>query len=338
MDRNCNELAAAVQEMYKKRLAVLETLEQSKVEASTLQQAVNNMRNDIAEKAIKIDCLTEELFDVNLSLSTHQNKPLQENAEINSLYSEVDDRRVRLQNILDSMKSSYVQQQTTHNQLAKTVSHLQKAQAFLKSLWLKDVEQIEGDNNSAVRTFANRKTLLKELIDILNSEVQEQLIESGNESKTASIASDMRWSSLIDRKDSLLKKMESKLSNWEVTDHFHSVALDKVQRSICSLRLQVEQLNNQLSHEDTDEDKCESRQSSLEIRQPVGIMKTKKVDSSAKVINFDNPKNLTYTSDVTSSSGTLPKKKSVKISADTHIPEQNTGRPLGRKIYVMKKK
>lgn len=330
LEQNCKELASKMQEMHEKRLALVETLEQSKEQVLTLQQGLNGMRKDIAEKADKIEVLTEELFDVNLSLSTHQNKSLQENTESNSLYAEVDDKRVRLQNILDNMKSNHDPQQATHNQLAKIVSHLQKEQGSLQRLWLKDMEQIEEDNNSAARTFTNRKTLLKELIDILNSEVQEQLIERDQPS------SETRWTSLINHKGSLIKELEGKLSNWDITEHFHAVGLAKVQKSIDSLRLKIEQLqrdykeaNKQLSHKDTDEDKCERPRP--ENPQLVGIIK--KPDSSAKVVSFDNPKIVTDSADVT-----LQNKKSVKISADTYIPEQNVRRPLGRKVYVMKKK
>ena len=106
-----------------------------------------------------------ELAMLKQELETDRNVPQDLNRRGNSMFAEVDERRVELQGQVNSMKDNYIQMKNQYYALKKQVSFLQGKNRMLTDKNENCLKQVECENEILVNALENRVSHLEALCD-----------------------------------------------------------------------------------------------------------------------------------------------------------------------------
>ncbi|XP_030765308.1 protein Spindly-like [Sitophilus oryzae] len=225
-------------------------LEQHKEEISQLKESLEVKRNEVAENTVLIEKLNDDLFCVRKELETYRSKPLDEGSKGNSLFAEVDDRRVYLQKTVNNMKTDYVRIKQEKMQFVKQISHLRKVNADLQSMWRKDLEQIDEDKQMVVDSLNNNLKILQDMIDEQKAELEQK---AGRLNDNLSPEYQF-YQDVIKSKTKEVYDLQEKLSKKSLGEYLLTTSLNKANKKIRQLKLKVMEFEEQrqnLSEEQT---------------------------------------------------------------------------------------
>lgn len=216
-------------------------LEQHKEEISQLKESLEVKRNEVAENTVLIEKLNDDLFCVRKELETYRSKPLDEGSKGNSLFAEVDDRRVYLQKTVNNMKTDYVRIKQEKMQFVKQISHLRKVNADLQSMWRKDLEQIDEDKQMVVDSLNNNLKILQDMIDEQKAELEQK---AGRLNDNLSPEYQF-YQDVIKSKTKEVYDLQEKLSKKSLGEYLLTTSLNKANKKIRQLKLKVMEFEEQ---------------------------------------------------------------------------------------------
>ncbi|XP_050512200.1 protein Spindly-like [Diabrotica virgifera virgifera] len=162
-------------EMLQKKTEAYET------ELEDLKECYACTKSDLQEANITIQFLNDEVCGLKSEIDSIKNQPLNQDSKGNSLFAEVDDRRVYLQDKIDKMKSSYIAKTQENAQLKNAAHQLRLENMRLLEKWKSDVEEKDEDQYGVIVTLKSRIDTLEKLIEKYKKELSEKpLIISSN--------------------------------------------------------------------------------------------------------------------------------------------------------------
>ncbi|XP_076263628.1 uncharacterized protein LOC143198350 [Rhynchophorus ferrugineus] len=229
------ELEEAFEISQIKQIQMEKDIEQYKEELEQFKELYEDKRSEVLEYATLNEKLNEELLYAQKELEINKHKPLEENSKGNSLFAEVDDRRVYLQKTVNDMKSDYIRMKQERGELIKQISNLRKENVDLQTRWKKDIEQIEEDKQMVSDSLQSHLKLLQDIIDKQKIELEEKPKSSeDNLSLEYKFYQDM-----IDCKHQEVKELEEKLSKKSLGEYLLTSSLAHANKEIRQLRLKI---------------------------------------------------------------------------------------------------
>ncbi|KAF7271103.1 hypothetical protein GWI33_015987 [Rhynchophorus ferrugineus] len=229
------ELQEAFEISQIKQIQMEKDIEQYKEELEQFKELYEDKRSEVLEYATLNEKLNEELLYAQRELEINKHKPLEENSKGNSLFAEVDDRRVYLQKTVNDMKSDYIRMKQERGELIKQISNLRKENVDLQTRWKKDIEQIEEDKQMVSDSLQSHLKLLQDIIDKQKIELEEKPKSSeDNLSLEYKFYQDM-----IDCKHQEVKELEEKLSKKSLGEYLLTSSLAHANKEIRQLRLKI---------------------------------------------------------------------------------------------------
>ncbi|XP_066142484.1 golgin subfamily A member 5-like [Euwallacea fornicatus] len=319
-----------------------------------MQELFKSKKSEFHEKIAQIDALQEELLEINMALEMCPKSFPKGECVKGSLFSEVNDERMHLQETLNAMKHDYLELEIENSKEKKLISHMQSQIASLRDLETTIMQQIQEVRLDSEQCYMSRLELLKGIVAYKRRKLDFQIDDVPAE-QTRTL-----FEKTINELKDDVKFLESKFSDWRLSEHMFSSSLAQTQVNIRKQQLTIKQLKTTLEEmecakSDTDDylfDKAQNCESP-----PRGYLKPINVSEET----FAEPKTIDIKRDSTEenslaqkfSSITLRKgnkenhdsektvmveNKSVKFSKDTVDHEQPTFQPRGRKVYVFPKK
>ncbi|KRT79712.1 hypothetical protein AMK59_7746, partial [Oryctes borbonicus] len=106
-----------------------------KDELNTLKENYKCKKEELDEAKDLIETLQEELMSTKIELETTKSKPLEDGSQGNSIFAEVDDKRLELQERMALMKSQYLKMKQERGKLLAEISSLHSSNAMLCERW-----------------------------------------------------------------------------------------------------------------------------------------------------------------------------------------------------------
>ncbi|XP_018579475.1 protein Spindly [Anoplophora glabripennis] len=159
------ELELSVDILQKKCFSLEEAFTETKKESSNLKESLSCKREELMEANYLIQKLNDELFCLKSELESYKNKPLNTESKGNSLFAEVDDRRVYLQKTINTMKSEYIAMKQERAKHLNTISHLKKENKTLCEQWKMDMEEKEDDQHMVIKSYKDQIQILENLLE-----------------------------------------------------------------------------------------------------------------------------------------------------------------------------
>ncbi|CAG9768051.1 unnamed protein product [Ceutorhynchus assimilis] len=226
-----------------------EKLIEYREEICELKESLNTKREELLEKTLLIDQLNDDLFIINSELESLKNKPLQKESKGNSLFAEVDDRRVHLQKTVNDMKSSYIYLKHEHSKHEQIIAHLRKENAELQDLWKKDLEEIQEDRDGIIHSLNDRIQILEEINKRQTRQLEEDLTPPSDDL----CAEYMFYQDMIESKNEEIRKLGKKLSDRTITEHMLSASVAQAHKKIQLMRLNIMELEQQIERNKEEE-------------------------------------------------------------------------------------
>lgn len=142
-------------------------------EIENLKETLQTKREELAEANEMIVTLQDEIAVLRSEMETLQRKPLDTDSKGNSLFAEVDDRRVELQNTIKHMKTKYVEMKKEFSNLTRQVSALRAENVKLKECWEADLAAAESDDQCSINSYRARITALEAMVKSYQNELAE---------------------------------------------------------------------------------------------------------------------------------------------------------------------
>ncbi|XP_066262273.1 protein Spindly-like [Euwallacea similis] len=322
-----------------------------------MQELFKSKKSEFHEKTAQIDALEEELLEINMALETRPKSLLKEECIKGSLFSEVNDERVHLQETLNAMKHDYLELEVENSKEKKLISHMQSQVASLRDLETTMMQQVQEVRLDSEQCYMSRLELLKGIVAYQRRKLDLQIEDVPTE-QTRKL-----FEKTINELKDDVKFLESKFSDWRLTEHMFSSSLAQTQVNIRKQQLAMKQLKITFEEIECDgpntDDYLSSKAQDCEppLRGSLKPIKsrnmTEEIFTEPKTIDvkMDNIEENSFTqrfSRITLRKGNkenldyektaMVENKNVKFTKDTVNHEQSAFRPRGRKVYVFPKK
>ncbi|CAG9832658.1 unnamed protein product [Diabrotica balteata] len=170
------ELKKTLTQLQEANEILQKKVEAYEAEIEDLKECYACAKNDLKEANITNQFLNDEVCGLKTEIDTIKNQPLNQGSKGNSLFAEVDDRRVYLQDKIDKMKASYVAKTQENAQLKHTAHQLQLENMRLLEKWKSDVEEKDDDQHGIIVALKSRVDTLEKIIEKYKKELSEKPI------------------------------------------------------------------------------------------------------------------------------------------------------------------
>lgn len=132
--QKCQELHLRVENIQQQRHSLFSSIQESQENLAEHQAALEIKNEELAEKTNVIEELKHDLENSKKELETLKNQPLPTNSQGNSMFTEIEDRRVQLEEIGTEMSSKYthLQKECQQNKLQILKLHTERAELLDK--------------------------------------------------------------------------------------------------------------------------------------------------------------------------------------------------------------
>ncbi|XP_060517582.1 protein Spindly-like [Cylas formicarius] len=260
-------------------------------ENSQLNETLKVKREELAENLVLIEKLNEELACANLELGTLKNQPLDTQSKGNSLFAEVDDRRVHLQHTVNNIKSDYTRLKFENSKQEKLIMELKKQNVDLCEKWKKDLTQVEEDQQTISVTLNDTINLLKESLEKLKKELAAKHKEFG----VSDLPADFRfYMNQVELKQKEIRHLEQKLMDRSLNTGSLSMLLAQANKETRKWRLEALKLKQVISKEKEVELPSSvpnfERTKYVTVRKKVDFPIVEQRESSSNVIDIEGTK------------------------------------------------
>ncbi|XP_056633148.1 protein Spindly [Diorhabda sublineata] len=165
------QLKDTVKELQSKNEILTRQLEEYTNELENLKESLNCTRTDLHEANATNQFLNDEILCLKTELDNLKNQPLNKDSRGNSLFAEVDDRRVFLQDQVNKMKASYIAMVQEKAQLENTIHQLKLENMRQLEKWKSDIEEKDNDNHEVTVALKSRIEDLEKVIEKYKKEL-----------------------------------------------------------------------------------------------------------------------------------------------------------------------
>lgn len=151
-------------------------------EIESLKENLQTKREELAEANEMVSTLQGEMAVLRNQMETLQRKPLATDSKGNSLFAEVDDRRVELQTTIKHMKTKYAEMKNEFSKLKKQVSTLRAENVKLRECWEADLSEATSDDQCSLKSLRVRIQALETMVKSYQKELAE-IQKDGTECK-----------------------------------------------------------------------------------------------------------------------------------------------------------
>ncbi|KAJ8985644.1 hypothetical protein NQ317_015140 [Molorchus minor] len=232
---NEEDLNLTVEILQKKNLKLEETLAEHREEVSNLKENLSCKREELFEANDLIQKLNNEMVYLKNELDLFKSKPLNEKSKGNSLFAEVDDRRVYLQKTINNMKTEYVCMKQERAKHLNMISHLRKENKTLCDRWKADTEEMEDDRDMVLKGHKDRIKILETLIENYKKDLSAKplILSSGSFNEMEF------YQSLLDRKTKEIEELRDQISARGLTQTILTTSLKEANREIRKWKLEA---------------------------------------------------------------------------------------------------
>lgn len=175
-----SELVEENENLRKRNFALEEQLVAVSTENNNLKESLQVKREEVTDANQLISTLQEEMAVIRNEMETLQQKPLNANSKGNSLFAEVDDRRVELQNIIKHMKTKYTDLKNEYNKIIKQVHSLREKNIKLKECWDADASEAASVDKCALEAYRSRIAALEAMVKSYKNTIDEKQKEANS--------------------------------------------------------------------------------------------------------------------------------------------------------------
>ncbi|XP_050306186.1 protein Spindly [Anthonomus grandis grandis] len=367
LNQKCADLEETLQSAQEHQESLEDILQGYKEQVEELKEDNEVRKTELEEKAALVEKLTEDLILANRDLELYRNNPLQDGSKGNSLFAEVDDRRVHLQQKVNNMKSSYVYLKQEYYKHEHLISRLRKENNELRELRKKDLEELQSDQNLLENSAQNRIRVLEEQ----NERFKKQLEEGSPLMRGDDLCAEYQYyMDVIESQNQQIKDLESKLADQTLTSQLLARSIARGNRDQRILKLRIDELEQEMI--EMQEDQALSVQAEI-LEKPEEVDKVmeakpflksclKQIENRRRDTEFceSNERSKKKTSmylekpdedlkkqceklktdddskSVQEQENAPTEKRGIKFSGDTVSPQGNPVRRRGTKVFILK--
>lgn len=241
LNEKVQELQGALEILQEQHTKLEEILEGYKEELSEVKENLKLKREELSDKAVLIDNLNDELMCANSELEKYKQTTLDAASKGNSLFAEVDDRRVYLQGTIDKMKSEYIRLKQENCQHVNLISQLRKENFDFRETWKKDLEATQEDKYWINDTLKRRIKVLEDLLESQKKQLEEQSVPDVYTTDFHEF-----YHRMFDDKSKEVEKWKKKCFDKSVNEHLLSVNLAETNQKLRILKLEFQQQSEEL--------------------------------------------------------------------------------------------
>ncbi|XP_044266286.1 protein Spindly [Tribolium madens] len=234
-----------------------ESLELSEQKNINLQERVKNLESLTEDYKESLNCkreeleeahtLLENLKDENLTLKSEldliNSKPRDDQSKGNSLFAEVDDRRLQLQQNMSTMKSQYLEMKRERASHLKQISTLRNENALLISKMETEIEDRKNVEEQILDTYKNQIKVLNELTESYKKEIETK--ENLNDNVPSSGAMKF-FDNMLATKNKEMEVLRQELKMASLNRTSLSYDLAQAKREIWKNNVEALQLKNEI--------------------------------------------------------------------------------------------
>lgn len=241
LNEKVQELQGALEILQEQHTKLEEILEGYKEELSEVKENLKLKREELSDKAVLIDNLNDELMCTNSELEKYKQTTLDAASKGNSLFAEVDDRRVYLQGTIDKMKSEYIRLKQENCQHVNLISQLRKENFDFRETWKKDLEATQEDKYWINDTLKRRIKVLEDLLESQKKQLEAQSVPDVYTTDFHEF-----YHRMFDDKSKEVEKWKKKCFDKSVNEHLLSVNLAETNQKLRILKLEFQQQSEEL--------------------------------------------------------------------------------------------
>ncbi|XP_063917999.1 protein Spindly [Zophobas morio] len=168
------ELEKVLKDRQQQNLVQVERIKQLEAELADHAEILKCKRDELEEAKTLNQNLRDELTCAQSELDSVKSCPLDQGSKGNSLFAEVDDRRVQLQQNINTMKSKYIDMKRDRASLLKQISSLRHENSTLIAQLNGELNDRKYDEERIVDSYKFQIETLNELIDSYKKELSGQ--------------------------------------------------------------------------------------------------------------------------------------------------------------------
>lgn len=152
-EQKCQELHSRLENIQQQRHSICLSIQETEEDLAEHQTALEVTNEELVEKNHVIEELKQDLKNANQELETLKNQPLPTNSRGNSMFSEIEDRRVQLEEIGSKMSSKYAYLQKEYQQKKEQLLKLytEKKELIVKIEKIYINSELNNDNQEPLR-------------------------------------------------------------------------------------------------------------------------------------------------------------------------------------------
>jgi len=257
LQKNVLDLEDALRLLQNQNSRLEEALAMYKEELDENKETLQIKKEELLEKVALIDKLNDELLCLNQELEKYKNKPLEAESKGNSLFAEVDDRRVHLQKTINEIKSNYVRLKQEHNQHVDLIFKLRKEKEDIRNQWKKDLEEMQEDNFSVPETLRRHVKVLEEVIEQQKQQLEQQKALNSDSNLSTEY---QFYHQMIEDKSKEIEDWTQKYSNNSISNYMLSREVAQANKKARLLRLELEEMSEKLQEAQAQNVRAEAKE------------------------------------------------------------------------------
>ncbi|RZC40998.1 Ax dynein light domain containing protein [Asbolus verrucosus] len=241
LQEQVDDLVKSCDNKEKQNVFLQETISQLKEEVQNYREILTCKKSELDEANDLIQTLKDDFLCVQSELDLVKSKPLDEKSRGNSLFAEVDDRRVQLQQNMNIMKTKYVEMKRERASLLKQITVVRNENATLLARWEAEVTEAKDDQDMILLSYKNQIRTLSELVESYEKEIKEKF-HCDN-----AVSGEMKfYGAMLAAKNQEIENLRQKLSSKSLSETLFSHDLAQARKAIRKHKLETMKLQNEI--------------------------------------------------------------------------------------------
>ncbi|XP_966464.2 protein Spindly [Tribolium castaneum] len=239
------ELEQSLESSEQKNATLQETVKELEALTAEYKESLDCKRQELAEANILLENLKDENLAIKSQLDMVTSKPLDDKSQGNSLFAEVDDRRVQLQQNMNTMKSQYLEMKRERASYLKQIRALRNENVELMAKMEAEIKGRQEDEEMISETYKNQINALNELIASYQKERESCNLNLKDVPPSAS-GMMKYFDNMLAMKNKEMEDLRQLLSSASLNTITQRHNLIEAQREIRKNNLEILQLKNEI--------------------------------------------------------------------------------------------
>jgi chromosome segregation ATPase len=242
LSEHVDQLENSLESCEKQNLVLQETSKRLEEELESYKETLECKRKELEEANDLIQSLRDDYFCVQSELDTIKSKPLDDQSQGNSLFAEVNDRRLQLQQNMNIMKTKYLEMKHERVALLQQVTTLRNENISLIARCEAEIDGKKRDEDMIIDTYKSQFQTLNELIESYKKQLNEK-----SSAESASIPAMKFFDNMLAIKNAEIEGFRQKLATKTVNCTSLSYDLAEANREVRKYNLEIMRLKNEIS-------------------------------------------------------------------------------------------